>query len=114
MPLTPILEEPETTRRESRSARLGRVLARRRAWIFAPLFLAACSLALARPERTPRGAAFASAGVVLAAWLLRVWATGYRTWVHKSGSPRYLMSAGPYAYIRHPLYVANGVSGAAA
>jgi protein-S-isoprenylcysteine O-methyltransferase Ste14 len=52
--------------------------------------------------------------VVLACWLLRVWATGYRTWVHKDGVARHLMSAGPYARMRHPLYLANGLSGAAA
>jgi protein-S-isoprenylcysteine O-methyltransferase Ste14 len=101
-------------RQESRSARLGRALARRRAWIFAPLFLLACVLTATRPATLPRIASLAAALVVIASWLLRVWATGYRTWVHKSGAPRYLMSAGPYAYIRHPLYLANGLSGAAA
>ncbi len=101
-------------RQESRSARLGRVLARRRAWIFSPLFLLACVLAATRPAALPRAASQAAALVVIASWVLRVWATGYRTWVHKSGASRYLMSAGPYAYIRHPLYLANGLSGAAA
>jgi len=106
--------EASASRRESRSARLGRVLARRRPWIFAPLFALACALSFVRPEPFPRGPALAAASVLISAWLLRVWATGYRTWVHKSGASRYLMSAGPYAYIRHPLYVANGVAGAAA
>jgi protein-S-isoprenylcysteine O-methyltransferase Ste14 len=102
------------TRYESPYARLGRVLARRRACIFAPLFVAAGALTLARPTHPPRIGVAVAACVLLAAWLLRVWATGYRTWVHKSGAARYLMSAGPYAYIRHPLYLANGVSGGAA
>src|SRR5438067_1025194 len=106
------LESPP--RREGRSARWARVLARRRAWIFAPLFLLALGLTLARPAPLPREALLAAAGLVLSSWLLRLWATGYRTWVHTSGVPRYLMSAGPYAYVRHPLYVANGIAGTAA
>src|ERR1700722_10238901 len=84
-------------RRESQSARLGRLLARRRAWIFAPLFALGGALALVRPEPLPRGATVLASSVLLLSYLLRLWATGYRTWVHKSGAPRYLMSAGPYA-----------------
>ncbi|HZV01732.1 MAG TPA: methyltransferase [Planctomycetota bacterium] len=97
-------------RSESRSCRLGRVLARRRAVIFAPLFAAAV---IFRHE-LPRAWLLPAAVILPLAFALRLWATGYRTWLHGSGAPRYLMSAGPYAYVRHPLYVANGVAGAAA
>lgn len=104
----------DSRRTESRSARLGRLLARRRAFIFAPLFLVALGLAFTQPPSVRREVAILGAVLLVASWLLRVWATGYRAWVHTSGVGRYLMSAGPYAHVRHPLYVANGVAGAAA
>jgi protein-S-isoprenylcysteine O-methyltransferase Ste14 len=101
-------------RRESRSAWLGRTLARKRAWIFAPFFVAALLLSLLRPQPLSRGVTLGGALALVALYAVRVWATGYRTWVHKSGAPRYLMSAGPYAYVRHPLYATNGLCGVAA
>ena len=96
------------------SYRLGKILARRRSAIFTPLFLLALGLAFYQQARPPFAVAIAATVVLAAAWLLRIWATGYRTWVRGSGGVRHLMKAGPYAHVRHPLYVANGVAGAAA
>jgi protein-S-isoprenylcysteine O-methyltransferase Ste14 len=98
----------------SRSARLGKALVGKRALIFAPLFLAAIALALADPVRPALAQTLAGGAVAVLAYALRLWATGYRTWVRKSGAARYLMSAGPYASMRHPLYFANGLAGAGA
>ncbi len=106
------LEAPP--REDTRAARLARLLARRRAFIFVPLFLLAIGLAIRAVAPPPREVIAAAGAVVLGCWSLRVWATGYRSWMHNDGAARYLMSAGPYARIRHPLYLANGVSGAAA
>jgi protein-S-isoprenylcysteine O-methyltransferase Ste14 len=106
-----LIEAPPRTRH---STRLASVLARRRAFIFAPMFGLAVALAYLRPTPLPRPVVVSALSVIVLCWLLRIYATGYRTWVHTSGVDRYLMSAGPYAYVRHPLYVANGLAGAAA
>lgn len=100
--------------RRPRDGRLGKVLARRRPAIFAPLFLGAIALTVYDHARPPVGVAVAATVVLGVSWLLRIWATGYRTWVRGSGGVRHLMRAGPYAHLRHPLYVANGLAGAAA
>lgn len=102
-------------RLETRAARAARLIAKKRSRIFAPIFIAAFALGVLRPSSTvPREVMIAATGVVFASWLLRIWATGYRSWVHKDGVDRHHMSAGPYAHVRHPLYVANGVAGGAA
>jgi protein-S-isoprenylcysteine O-methyltransferase Ste14 len=91
-----------------------RKLVSRRAVLFAPLFVLALAHALLDPARARFAVAAPAIAVMLLAYAFRVWCTGYRTWIRKGGTPRYLMSAGPYARIRHPLYLANGLAGAAA
>lgn len=119
---SPALESPAVAppspgffgRTRPRDGRLGKVLARRRPFIFAPLFLAALVVSFCDRTHATGWIAVGASLVLAAAWGVRVWATGYRTWVRGSGGVRHLMSAGPYAHVRHPLYVANGVAGAAA
>ncbi|MBI3723008.1 isoprenylcysteine carboxylmethyltransferase family protein [bacterium] len=50
--------------------------------------------------------------LALLSWALRIWAMGYRNWVRGDGS-RHLMTRGPYAFVRHPRYVANFAAGLA-
>lgn len=93
-----------------RLARAGAYVVRKRGIALAPLF--AAGVVLARPcarELELEAAAFALA---LASWALRVWAMGYRNWVRGPGE-RHLMTRGPYAWLRHPRYVANFLGGLA-
>ncbi len=93
---------------------IGKLVVGRRAILLAPFFVAAVLSAVRDPERAPVEAAIVGTSAVALAYLVRIWCTGYRTWVKKSGETRYLMSAGPYARVRHPLYLANGIAGAGA
>ncbi len=46
-------------------------------------------------------------GLVALGAVFRVGCTGFRTWAYRSSGERHLMTAGPYAFARHPIYVAN-------
>ncbi|MHC4598130.1 MAG: methyltransferase, partial [Planctomycetota bacterium] len=46
-------------------------------------------------------------GLVLVGVMLRVYCTGFRSWAYRSSGDRHLMTAGPYAHARHPIYMAN-------
>jgi len=45
--------------------------------------------------------------MILAGAAIRIWSTGYRTWSFDASGERHLMTAGPYAFVRHPIYIAN-------
>jgi protein-S-isoprenylcysteine O-methyltransferase Ste14 len=69
---------------------------------FVPLFL------LFDASRLPSlPARIAFIAIAAAGAGLRVWCTGFRTWAYRSSGARHLMTAGPYAIARHPIYVAN-------
>jgi protein-S-isoprenylcysteine O-methyltransferase Ste14 len=87
-------------------ARLGKLIYRHRAPFLLPALLPALFL-LNNPRILPLPWRLALYGAVLLGAGLRVYCTGYRTWAHKSSGTRHLMTAGIYAYVRHPLYVAN-------
>jgi protein-S-isoprenylcysteine O-methyltransferase Ste14 len=90
--------------------RLGLALVRRRGFLLGPLFVAGA--ALVRPSEHELLLEGASAALALGAWSVRLWAMGYRNWVRGPGE-RHLMTRGPYAWVRHPRYVANFVAGLA-
>lgn len=96
----------------SRIARLGKLLSGRRALLFAPPFAVSLALLAHAPPADPRALA-PIAALAAAAYALRIWATGYRTWWRGERRSRHLMRAGPYAHVRHPVYVANVLAGAA-
>jgi protein-S-isoprenylcysteine O-methyltransferase Ste14 len=50
-------------------------------------------------------------GILAIGAAVRVWCTGYRTWAYRSSGERHLMTGGPYATVRHPIYVANFLLG---
>src|SRR5206468_1677976 len=78
--------------------------------VLGPLFLA--SMFFLRPFEHEAALEAGAFTLALLAWSLRVWAMGYRNWVRGSGE-RHLMTRGPYAFLRHPRYVANGLAGLA-
>jgi len=69
------------------------------------------SILVARPltgiPRTDATLDAASFGLVILGGALRSWAMGHHTWrrVHGEGSRRTLITAGPYALVRNPLYL---------
>ncbi|HZV00073.1 MAG TPA: isoprenylcysteine carboxylmethyltransferase family protein [Planctomycetota bacterium] len=90
--------------------RLGQALVRKRGIVLAPLFLASTLPRRAAPH--PLELWGACSAVLVLAWLLRMWAMGYRNWVRGPGE-RHLMTRGPYALLRHPRYLANFTAGLA-
>ncbi len=70
-------------------------------FLLPPLFL------LNNPNPLPLWVRLASYALGLSGIALRLYCTGFRTWAHKSSGQRHLMTAGPYALVRHPLYAAN-------
>ncbi len=72
--------------------------------------LLAVSIAVARPmtadPRLNLVIDIAAFCLVLAGGAIRSWAMGYHVWrrVHGAGSRRTLITAGPYAMVRNPLY----------
>ena len=87
----------------------GRVAYHKRQVLSMALLLA--SILMARPlfgrpaaDTAAHGLAFA---LVLCGGALRSWAMGHHTWrrVHGEGSERTLITAGPYAMVRNPLYL---------
>jgi len=87
-------------------AQLGRLIYSHRALFLLPE-LAVPFLLLNNPDLLPGPWRLAAYGLGLAGAALRIYCTGFRTWAHKSGGDRHLMTAGPYARLRHPLYIAN-------
>jgi len=94
----------------SRLSVLGATLVRKRPILFVPFFVA--SLGVLRPFERELELEVAAFTVALLSWTLRMWAMGYRNWVRGEGSP-HLMTRGPYAFVRHPRYVANFFAGLA-
>lgn len=90
--------------------RLGALVVRKRGIVLAPLF--AASVAFVRPCAREPVLEAGALGLTVAAWALRAWAMGYRNWVRGPGE-RHLMVRGPYAWLRHPRYVANFLAGLA-
>lgn len=90
----------------SAAGRLGLFIYRRRALFLLPELLVPVLL-LNHPGLLPLPWRLASYGLAAAGALLRVYCTGFRTWAHKAGGSRHLMTAGPYGRLRHPLYLAN-------
>jgi protein-S-isoprenylcysteine O-methyltransferase Ste14 len=70
-------------------------------WFLPPIFLFD---AARMPSLGWRSALYV---LVLAGVLLRIRCTGFRSWAYRSSGARHLMTAGPYSYARHPIYVAN-------
>ena len=90
--------------------KVGFALVRRRSLLLLPLF--AAGPLRARPFEPEALLEVAALALALLGWGLRVWALGYRNWVGGPGS-RHLMTRGPYAFSRHPRYLANYLAGLA-
>lgn len=95
-------------------ADLGSRLFENRRWVHPTFVLAALLLGGARPELRAAGAALLA--VLLA---VRLWATRYmggaaRVHARKAQQQRVLLTDGPFAWVRNPLYLANsfGLAGA--
>lgn len=92
--------------------RAGAALVRRRSLILLPFFVAGPFLLRPVPAGAEPALEAAAFSLGVSAWTLRVWAMGYRNWVRGSGE-RHLLVRGPYAFLRHPRYVANFLLGLA-
>jgi protein-S-isoprenylcysteine O-methyltransferase Ste14 len=100
MTSAPLVEGPSRDRLVVRLRAL--VFAHRNALAAAPLLVA---LPLAEPAALARfGPALVLAGLGVA---LRAWATLHNRYAQ--GEPKTLATAGPYAWTRNPLYLANGL-----
>jgi protein-S-isoprenylcysteine O-methyltransferase Ste14 len=97
-------------RQHGRLGRIGLALVRKRSLLLLPLF--AASLARIRPVPFELALELTVLALALVAWSLRVWAMGYRNWVRAEGE-RHLMTRGPYAFLRHPRYLASFLAGLA-
>src|SRR6185503_3743199 len=100
---------PESVRQEPDSTtRLGGWLFRHRTVL--PLPFAAAILGL-RVGQAPRSAALVAAGVAitLAGELLRMWGVHHIGAISRTRADRLgpLVSSGPFAYVRNPLYLGN-------
>ncbi|MBN1422839.1 MAG: hypothetical protein JXP34_28945 [Planctomycetes bacterium] len=82
-------------------------------WVFAhrvplllPWFLPL--IVLFHPARMPGlPARLGIYAMILCGGAIRIWSTGYRTWSFDASGERHLMTAGPYSFVRHPIYIAN-------
>ena len=84
---------------------LGRFLFRIRS--FTPIPLIILLIIFAHPSRLSFGVGFS---IVILGELLRIWAVGYAgaaTRTRSMGAARQLVTTGPYAYVRNPLYLGN-------
>jgi protein-S-isoprenylcysteine O-methyltransferase Ste14 len=96
--------------RPSRMGRVGKWIFDRRILVLLPWFVP--PLLLFDAGRLPGWPLrLALYGVLAIGAALRVWCTGYRTWAYRSSGERHLMTGGPYATVRHPIYVANFLLG---
>ena len=87
------------------SSRVGRVFFRLRSLTPIPLILVL--VIFSRPAPVP--IVLGSLLIVLGEWL-RIWAVGYAggsTRTRTLGAARDLVTTGPYAYVRNPLYLGN-------
>ncbi len=80
------------------------------------VILLAVVLVIGRPLPTPgaeRALLLCALLLVVLGGALRSWAMGYHTWrrVHGEGSERSLVTAGPYAMTRNPLYLGSFMIG---
>ena len=100
--------KPHSPPSDSRIVRMGRWLTKRRSVLLSPLFVVA--LVAARPAQTFFRELVMDVLGLLSLWggtSLRLVAASYHGSSHQSEP----ITAGPYAWVRHPLYVANFLIG---